>query len=69
MNVVCLNVRGVGGFGKDIAINKLVSESKPVFLDLVETKHSLISEHKIAKWWYSRSYGWQRSKQRKGVMG
>ena len=56
MNVVCWNVRGVGSCGNDITNNKLVSESKPIFLGLVETKHSLINDHKIAKWWGSRNF-------------
>ena len=42
MNVVCWNFHGVGGSGKDVAIKKLVNKSKPIFLGLVETKHSHI---------------------------
>ena len=37
LNGVCWNVRGVGGSGKDVAINKLVDDPKPVLLGLVET--------------------------------
>ena len=50
MNVVCWNLCGVGGSGKNVAINKLVGEAKPIFLGLVETKHSLVNENKLAKW-------------------
>ena len=58
MNCVCWNVRGIGGVGKDEAIKRLVCETNPFFLSLVETKHSQVYHTKIKKWWGVRDYKW-----------
>ena len=69
MNIVNWNVRGLGGSGKVVAINKMVGETKPFFLGLVEPKHSQLSEHKLAKWWNSRHYDWAYVKTEEGSGG
>ena len=50
-------------------INKLVGATKPFFLGLVETKHTQLSEHKLAKWWSSRNFKWAYVKAKEGSGG
>ena len=59
MNCVCWNVRGIGGGGKDAAIKKLINDTKPFFLGLVETKHSQVRDSKIKNWWCLGDFKWK----------
>ena len=46
-----------------------MSESEPIFIGLVETKHSLINDKKLEKWWGSRNFNWAEAKAVEGSGG
>ena len=58
MKCISWNVRGIGGCGKDAAIRKLIGDFNPMFIGLVETKHSRVDDTKIKKWWAMGDCKW-----------
>lgn len=59
MNLICWNIRGVGGLVKSTAIRNLVLERNPALMALLETKHSIINSQRTKKWWTKDGFCWE----------
>lgn len=51
MNIISLNVRGIGGSGKSTTIHNLILDGDPALMGLVETKHSSVNSSLVRIWW------------------
>ena len=58
MNILCWNIRRVGGSPKAGVIRKIVVEKRAVFIGLTETKASNINDKNVWKFWVDDEYKW-----------
>ncbi|XP_022004046.1 uncharacterized protein LOC110901533 [Helianthus annuus] len=57
MNLLSLNIRGIGGSNKSSWVKKMISEHGVSFLSLQESKSSSVSRYDIAKLWGNNDFG------------
>ena len=57
------------GRHKSAAISKVISEKCPDFVCLVETKHAVLVERRVAAWWNGVYVGWDHVEAQERLVG
>ncbi|XP_026417556.1 uncharacterized protein LOC113313045 [Papaver somniferum] len=56
--ILCLNIRGMNDFDKQISVKNLVASQKSAFCLLQETKIQYINDNFVRQLWYDDNFGW-----------